>query len=140
MQGLNLTPLHGHTALFGVYGMLGIGLLLFCVRGLLPDAHWNAKLLRSSFWTFNIGLSMMAIFTLLPLGLLQLNAALEHGYWYARSAEFMGRPIIHLLVWMRVPGDTIFSIGALTLAWFVFRLWVAPRRAALPEVAQPASG
>ena len=138
MQGLNLTALHGHTALMGVYGMLGIGLLLFCVRGLLPDAHWNQKLLRNSFWTFNIGLSMMAAFTLLPLGLLQLNAALEHGYWYARSAEFMGRPIIHLLVWMRVPGDTIFSIGALSLAWFVFRLWVAPRRAIAAEV-EPAT-
>ena len=36
MQGLNLTPLHGHTALFGVYGMLGIGLMLFCLRGLEP--------------------------------------------------------------------------------------------------------
>ena len=28
MQGLNTTPLHGHAALFGVYGMLGIGLML----------------------------------------------------------------------------------------------------------------
>ena len=128
MQGLNLTALHGHTALFGVYGMLGIGLLLFCVRGLLPDAHWNETWLRNSFWTFNIGLSMMGLFTLLPLGLLQLNAALSHGYWFARSAEFMGQPIIDVLVWMRVPGDTIFSLGALTLCWFVLRLWVAPRR------------
>jgi len=25
MQGLNTTPVHGHTALFGVYGMLGLG-------------------------------------------------------------------------------------------------------------------
>lgn len=127
MQGLNLTALHGHTALMGVYGMLGIGLLLFCVRGLLPDAHWNEKLLRNSFWTFNIGLSMMAVFTLLPLGLLQLNAVLEHGYWYARSAEFMGQPIIDVLVWMRVPGDTVFSFGALTLSWFVLRLWLSPK-------------
>lgn len=126
MQGLNLTPLHGHTALFGVYGMLGIGLLLFCIRGLKPDAEWNGTLLRNSFWTLNIGLSLMAVLTLLPLGLLQLNAALEHGYWYARSAEFMGRPIIDLLIWMRVPGDTIFSIGAVLLAWFVLRLWVFP--------------
>ena len=128
MQGLNLTPLHGHTALFGVYGMLGIGLLLFCLRGLKPDAVWNEKWLRGSFWSLNIGLSLMALLTLLPMGLLQLNAALEHGYWFARSAEFMGRPIIDLLVWMRVPGDTIFSIGALLLAWFVLRLWVAPRK------------
>ena len=128
MQGLNLTPLHGHTALFGVYGMLGIGLLLFCIRGLKPDVEWNGKLLRNSFWTLNIGLSLMALLTLLPLGLLQLNAALEHGYWYARSAEFMGRPIIDLLIWMRVPGDTIFSVGALLLSWFVLRLWVAPKK------------
>ncbi len=130
MQGLNLTPLHGHTALFGVYGMLGIGLLLFCIRGLKPDAVWNEKLLRNSFWTLNIGLSMMALLTLLPMGLLQLNAALENGYWYARSAEFMGKPIIELLVWLRVPGDTIFSIGALFLAWFVLRLWISPKQKA----------
>ena len=128
MQGLNLTPLHGHTALFGVYGMLGIGLLLFCVRGLKPDLQWNEKLLRGSFWALNIGLTLMALLTLLPMGLLQLSAALEKGYWYARSAEFMDQPIIHLLVWMRVPGDTIFSIGALLLAWFVLRLWIAPKK------------
>jgi nitric oxide reductase subunit B len=127
MQGLNLTPLHGHTALFGVYGMLGIGLLLFCVRGLKPDAVWPEKPLRASFWLLNVGLSMMALLTLLPMGLLQLNAALENGYWYARSAEFMSQPIIELLVWMRVPGDTIFSIGALVLAWFVMRLWIGPK-------------
>ena len=128
MQGLNLTPLHGHTALFGVYGMLGLGLMLFCLRGLKPETQWNERLLRSSFWAFNIGLSLMALLTLLPLGVLQLNAALEHGYWYARSAEFMGRPIIHLLIWMRVPGDTIFAAGALLMAWFVLRLWILPRR------------
>ncbi len=124
MQGLNLTPLHGHTALFGVYGMLGIGLMLFCLRGLRPDAVWNGGLLKTSFWTLNIGLSLMALLTLLPIGLLQLSAALENGYWYARSAEFMGRPIIEVLVWMRVPGDTIFSIGAVALALFVAGLWL----------------
>lgn len=127
MQGLNLTPLHGHTALFGVYGMLGIGLMLFCLRGLKPEARWNNSALAGAFWSLNIGLSLMALLTLLPIGVLQLQAALEHGYWYARSHEFMGQPLIHLLVWMRVPGDTIFSIGALAIAWFVFRLWVAPR-------------
>jgi len=129
MQGLNLTPLHGHTALFGVYGMLGLGLMLFCLRGLKPETHWNEGLLRNSFWAFNIGLSLMALLTLLPLGVLQLNAVLENGYWYARSAEFMSRTIIHLLVWMRVPGDTIFAAGALLMAWFVTRLWILPRRA-----------
>jgi nitric oxide reductase subunit B len=129
MQGLNLTPLHGHTALFGVYGMLGIALMLFCLRGLRGQMVWNTKMLKIAFWSFNIGLSMMAVFTLLPLGIMQLIAAIEHGYAYARSAEFMQQPIVDLLVWMRVPGDTVFSVGAVALTWFVLRLWVAPKRA-----------
>jgi nitric oxide reductase subunit B len=133
MQGLNLTPLHGHTALFGVYGMLGLGLMLFCLRGLKPDLMWDESRLRASFWALNIGLSLMALLTLLPLGVLQLNAALEHGYWYARSAEFMGQPLIHLLIWLRVPGDSIFAIGALLMALFVARLWIVPSRARLAK-------
>ena len=133
MQGLNLTPLHGHTALFGVYGMLGIALTLFCLRGLRGHMVWDTRALKVSFWALNIGLSLMALLTLLPIGTLQLLAALEHGYWYARSAEFMQQPIIQLLVWMRVPGDTIFSVGALALCWFVLRLWIAPRLAATEE-------
>jgi nitric oxide reductase subunit B len=132
MQGLNLTPLHGHTALFGVYGMLGVGLMLFCLRGLKPDVQWNEQALKVSFWAFNIGLAGMALLTLLPIGVMQLVAALDHGYWYARSAEFMQQPLIDMLVWMRVPGDTIFSVGALALAWFMLRLWIAPRPEVLP--------
>ena len=129
MQGLNLTPLHGHTALFGVYGMLGIGLMLFCLRGLKPQRRLErARADAPASGRFNIGLAGMALLTLLPIGLIQLNGALEHGYWYARSAELMQQPIIHLLVWMRVPGDTIFSVGALSLAWFVARLWIAPQK------------
>lgn len=130
MQGLNLTPLHGHTALFGVYGMLGLGLMLFCLRGLKPDVSWNTGLLRGAFWSMNIGLSLMALLTLLPLGVLQLSAALENGYWFARSEHFMDQPIVHLLVWMRMPGDTIFAVGALLFGVFVMRLWIAPKRAA----------
>jgi nitric oxide reductase subunit B len=127
MQGLNLTPLHGHTALFGVYGMLGIGLVLFCLRGLKPNLAWHEGVLKTSFWCLNIGLALMALLTLLPLGTLQLFASLERGYWYARSAEFMQQPVVDLLVWLRVPGDTIFAIGALALVVFVVGLWVFPR-------------
>ena len=144
MQGLNLTPLHGHTALFGVYGMLGIGLVLFCLRGMRPDLKWDERVLKISFWCFNIGLAMMALFTLLPLGTLQLLAAINHGYWYARSAEFMQQPIVELLIWLRVPGDTVFSIGALALAYFVLRLWLWPRRehelaGGAPDLGRPPS-
>ncbi|HAC59187.1 MAG TPA: nitric oxide reductase large subunit, partial [Rhodobiaceae bacterium] len=128
MQGLNLTPLHGHTALFGVYGMLGIGLVLFCLRGMKPELSWHEGILKTSFWCLNIGLALMALLTLLPLGTMQLFASLEHGYAYARSAEFMQQPFVDLLVWMRVPGDTIFSIGALALVVFVAGLWLFPKR------------
>jgi len=126
MQGLNLTPLHGHTALFGVYGMLGIGLMLFCLRGLKTEVQWNESVLKLCFWSLNIGLAAMALLTLLPMGLLQLNAAIKHGYWYARSAEFMQQPIIDMLVWLRTPGDILFSVGAVALAWFTVRLWIKP--------------
>jgi nitric oxide reductase subunit B len=134
MQGLNLTPLHGHTALFGVYGMLGIGLVLFCLRGLKPGILWDERLLKTSFWSLNIGLALMAVTTLLPIGTMQLLAAIDHGYWYARSAEFMQQPIVELLVWMRVPGDTVFSVGAVAFTWFVIKLWLQPGREE-PQVA-----
>ena len=130
MQGLNLTALHAHTALFGVYGMLGVALVLFCLRGLRGQMVWDTKVLKVSFWTLNIGLALMGVLTLLPLGTMQLLAAIEHGYWYSRSAEFMQKPIVELLIWMRMPGDILFSVGAVALAWFVLRLWIAPRREA----------
>ncbi|MCY7338909.1 MAG: nitric-oxide reductase large subunit [Sphingomonas bacterium] len=136
MQGLNLTALHAHTALFGVYGMLGVGLVLFCLRGMRPDLYWNEKVLKISFWCFNIGLALMALLTLLPLGTLQLLAAINHGYWYARSAEFKQQPLVELLIWMRVPGDTIFSIGALALVYFVISLWLWPKPEADEEEAR----
>ncbi len=43
MQGLNTTPVHGHAALFGVYGMLGIGLMLFCAAGAAPRARRGTR-------------------------------------------------------------------------------------------------
>jgi nitric oxide reductase subunit B len=115
--------------LFGVYGMLGIGLMLFCLRGIKPEAEWHERTLSVSFWSLNIGLVGMSLMTLLPLGIMQLVAAIENGYWYARSAEFLQRPIVDMIVWMRVPGDILFSVGALALAWFVLRLWVGRRTA-----------
>jgi nitric oxide reductase subunit B len=122
MQGLNTTPLHGHAALFGVYGMLGIGLMLLCLRVLIPGVQWKDGLLRFSFWALNAGLMIMCIGSLLPLGLMQTWASVEHGYWYARSAEFMQTPAMQNLRWLRVPGDTLFFFGAVTLVIFVVGL------------------
>lgn len=119
MQGLNTTPLHGHSALFGVYGMLGIGLMLICLRVLVPGRPWKEGLLRFSFWALNVGLMEMCVGSLLPMGLMQTWASVEHGYWYARSSEFMQTPIMQNLRWLRVPGDTIFFLGAVALVIFV---------------------
>ncbi|MFA6596107.1 MAG: nitric-oxide reductase large subunit [Ignavibacteriaceae bacterium] len=122
MQGLNTTPLHGHAALFGVYGMLGIGLMLFSLRGIRPDILWNEKPLKWSFWLINFGLFAMVVFSLLPVGLMQTWASVEHGYWYARSAEFLQTGLMQTLRWLRAFGDTIFAIGAVVLVYFVFQL------------------
>ncbi|UNY98796.1 nitric-oxide reductase large subunit [Zhouia spongiae] len=122
VQGLNTTPLHGHTALFGVYGMLGIGLMLFVLRSLYRNTQWNNKLLRISFWTLNIGLLAMALLSLLPIGVWQAVESIEHGMWYARSSELMQHPTMNFLKWLRSIGDIIFAIGIVTICWFVFQL------------------
>ncbi|QDV17254.1 Nitric oxide reductase subunit B [Gimesia panareensis] len=122
MQGLNTTPLHGHAALFGVYGMLGIGLMLICLRVLVPGREWKEGLLRFSFWALNGGLMLMCLLSLLPVGLMQTNASVNHGYWYARSSEFMQTDLMQTLRWLRVPGDTIFFLGAVTLVIFIIGL------------------
>lgn len=122
MQGLNTTPVHGHTALFGVYGMLGIGLMLFCLRALQPGKAWKEFPIKLSFWCINIGLLLMVLLSLLPIGLLQTWAAVEHGTWYARSAEFLQTGFMDTLRWMRIIGDTIFAIGAFVLGYFVLGL------------------
>ncbi|HEY9870876.1 MAG TPA: cbb3-type cytochrome c oxidase subunit I, partial [Candidatus Obscuribacterales bacterium] len=122
MQGLNTTPVHGHTALFGVYGMLGIGLMLFCMKGLATHRQWKTGALAYSFWAINIGLSLMVLISLLPVGMLQTWASVEHGMWYARSAEFLQTGTMNVLRWLRVIGDTIFATGFLALGWFVLGL------------------
>lgn len=122
MQGLNTTPVHGHTALFGVYGMLGLGLMLFCLRALRPGPAWKDGLIKFSFWSINWGLALMVLLSVLPVGLLQAWASLEYGMWYARSAEFMQTEVMNTLRWMRVLGDTIFAAGAVGLGLFVLGL------------------
>src|SRR5690606_1780551 len=127
IQGLNTTATHAHAALFGVYGMLGIGLLLFCFRGMSRREAWSDKLLLATFWLLNGGLAMMVFMSLLPMGVVQAFASIEHGLWYARSPEVIHSPLIELLVWMRVPGDVVFSIGAVCLAVFAARLVIPAR-------------
>jgi nitric oxide reductase subunit B len=122
VQGLNMTAAHGHAALFGVYGMLGIGLMLFCLRGLSPRALWNDRLLSPAFWSLNVGLAMMVFLSILPAGIYQAWASVSEGLWYARSAEVIHSGVMTALVWMRVPGDLVFSAGVIYLGVFALRL------------------
>lgn len=122
MQGLNMTAAHGHAALFGVYGMLGIGLLLFCLRGLSDRSAWSDKLLQPMFWSLNIGLAMMVFISLVPAGIYQAWASVSQGLWFARSPEVVHSQLMETLVWMRVPGDVVFSVGVVFLALFAIRL------------------
>lgn len=138
MQGLNTTPVHGHAALFGVYGMLGMGLMFFCLRAMAPGAVWKEGILKFAFWSINIGLFTMVTASLLPLGLVQTWASVEYGYWYARSPELMQMPVMEVLRWMRILGDTLFAIGAIALAWFVAKQTMGPARRVKPiEVSEP---
>ncbi len=132
MQGLNTTATHAHAALFGVYGMLGLGLMLFCLRGLTDPSRWNGKLLATSFWCLNIGLAMMVFLSLLPQGLLQTHASFTHGYAYARSAQFIHSPLMQALVWARAPGDLVFSAGVVAFAAFLVQALWSSRKGAKP--------
>ena len=122
MQGLNTTAVHGHTALFGVYGMLGIGLMLFVLRDMNKNVEWKERWVKFAFWSINIGLAAMVLISVLPVGLAQTAASIHDGLWYARSAEFMQQPYIITFKWLRVFGDTIFAAGTIALAWFIFGL------------------
>src|SRR5499426_3967970 len=117
-----LPPVHAHAAFFGVYGMLGLGLTLMCLRALQADRAWKEGVLRFSFWAMNGGLMAMIVLSLLPVGLLQTVASVQHGYWYSRSSEFLGQGLLQTLRWLRVPGDTLFAIGAIAFVVFVFGL------------------
>jgi nitric oxide reductase subunit B len=140
MQGLNTTPVHGHAALFGVYGMLGIGLMLVCLRALVPGVEWKDGLLKFSFWSLNLGLLAMCVLSLLPVGLMQTWAAVEQGYWYARSADFMQTPVMQTLRWLRIPGDTVFFLGALALVMFVAGLKTGHSFRRTPSWPSPTQG
>ncbi len=128
VQGLNMTPAHGHAALFGVYGMLGIGLMLFCLRGLYERGRHAERILVPAFWGLNIGLAMMVFMSLLPAGIYQAYHSVTTGLWYARSAGIVHSSVMEALVWLRVPGDIVFSLGAAALGLYALKLLLPPKR------------
>lgn len=124
-QGLNTTPIHSHAALFGVYGFLAIALMLFALRGMTPDRAWDGRLLKIGFWGLNLGLVLMLVMSLIPSGLHQIVQSLQHGTWYARSAEVVQSPLMRAFTWLRLPGDVLFGIGALAVTAFTVKAVIA---------------
>lgn len=121
-----LTAAHAHGALMGVYGMLGIALMLFSMRTISHSRQ--EKLLRTSFWGLNIGLMGMIVITLLPVGFAQFMQGIEHGYWFVRTLDFYYQPFVHTVLWLRMIPDTVFIVlGVLPLLLAVYRMWRTPR-------------
>ncbi|SYZ72108.1 Nitric oxide reductase, cytochrome b [Candidatus Zixiibacteriota bacterium] len=129
--GTILTPNHGHAAMMGVFGMLGIGLMLFAFRQVLPDDRWAPleKYVRLSFWGLNIGLALMVVTNLFPGGVLQLRDVILNGYWHARSTIFLDSQLMRTLEWLRLPGDLIFiGLGILPLCFVAAKTYLLVRK------------
>ena len=121
-HGTFLTLNHAHTALFGAFGLLGIGLIYFCLRYVAAERHpFGEKLGLWAFWLYNGGLVLWIVFNFFPIGWPQLDAVYEHGLAYARSSAFYDTTLFWQ--WMRLPGDVVFALGALLMAWdFIVKL------------------
>jgi len=110
--GTVLTPNHGHAALMGVFGMEAVALMVLAFRQVSPEGQWQRteKYIRVSFWGLNVGLALMVVGNLFPGGVLQLYDVLNHGYWHARSPEYLHRGLVRFIEWCRMPGDVIFIV------------------------------
>jgi nitric oxide reductase subunit B len=110
--GTQMTPTHAHAALMGVFGMLAIALMVFVLRQTSSDERWPGieKYIRVAFWGTNGGLAMMIFMSLFPSGVLQIWDVVQHGYWHARSLDYLGSDRARLLEWARMPGDLVFII------------------------------
>lgn len=123
-HGTYLTMNHGHGALFGVYGLLSIGLMLFSWRGLVKKEYWDDRMLKISFFGLNIGLLFLTLGTLFPVGIMQTWTSFKEGLWLARDASFFERGIVSFLGTIRiVPDLTIILIGVVPLAYFLFKTY-----------------
>jgi nitric oxide reductase subunit B len=119
--GTALTANHGHTAMMGVYGMLAVGLAMFCLRYLIPADRWKERAAKMSFWGLNIGLAWMSFATLFPLGIRQLYESVNVGYFDARSLDYLSTNTNTVIEWLRLPGDLYFIlVGVLPLLYLTY--------------------
>jgi len=96
--------------------------------------HWNDRILKLSFWGFNVGLGLLTLGTLFPVGLIQAWTSFQQGLWAARSADFFERDVVVVLGTIRiVPDLTIILLGVLPLAYFLFRTYPHLKAALIKE-------
>jgi len=122
--GTLLTSNHGHTAMFGVFGMLALAVLVFCLRALVEDDRWRRvePLVRTGFWGLNAGLALMVLLDLFPGGVLQLWDSLTSGYWHARRLAYLMTGTFHALEWARIAADGVFLVfGVVPIVLATFR-------------------
>ncbi|MEP6795356.1 MAG: cbb3-type cytochrome c oxidase subunit I [Saprospiraceae bacterium] len=119
-HGTYLTINHAHAALMGVYGNISLAAFLFATRLLIKPGRWNKQIIKVSFWSINAGLMLMVVLDLFPAGAIQFKSVVDHGLWYARSAEFIEAGIFRSFTWLRGIGASVFYFGGvLPLTWFV---------------------
>lgn len=123
-----LTMNHAHTALFGAFGMLAIGLIYLALRHMVGErGAWSDRLGNWAFALYNIGLVLWVVLTFLPVGFPQLEVAFEEGFNAARSVEFYQGT--YLWQWLRAVGDVFFAAGAVLMAAdFVAKVATALRK------------
>ncbi len=131
--GTVLTPNHGHSALMGAFGMLGMALITIALRQVSTDEQWvrPEKYIRVSFWGLNAGLLLMVTANLFPGGILQVRDVLHNGYWHARGIHYLNQEFVRLIEWARLPGDAVFiALGVvpavIAVGMVYFRLWSRP--------------
>lgn len=127
--GTAFTANHGHGAMMGVYGMLAMGFFMFVARYFIPRDAASERAMKWSFWSLNIGLLWMLFVNLFPLGLLQLNDSVSHGYWHSREIDFFLSPVVRVIEWLRLPGDLLFIVGGiLPIVYLAVRMFNARNR------------
>ena len=108
--GTALTANHGHAAMMGVYGMLALGLAMFCLRYLIPAERWPEKWARicsgrrTSAWR---GCASRRCCRSASCSSTSRSTRLLRG---ARAGvpDQRHQPLIE---WLRLPGDIVFIVG-----------------------------
>ena len=115
-HGTFLTLNHAHTALFGAFGLLAIGLVYFCLRyagGRAGAVRRAARVVGVLAVQCRAGAVDSA--ELLPDRLAAARRRVRARTRLCSQREFYNTTLFWQ--WMRLPGDVVFAVAALLMAW-----------------------